>query len=586
MRTRGWMRRVSWNRASLSTFSAVLVFFSSEAAANFRLPNINYSGQLRAAHRYTLDQDGKDALQNTWTGRLAANGYAWRPWLMTWAGSFNASKILTYSDVDTSGSVLSGDGRAQLFPKSRFPLRGFASVQDTRLDFDDFFADSADSRITRFGLQQQYLPVSGRSAFTFAWDRNIHDDLGGDDKDQSSDVVRIRAKHRTRRQSFSADFDYLDNRFAAESDESAWSTVARHRYEPGEQLSLESFISLSGVMAKDDLESASGEHLTAQSIGYWRHSTRPLQVSGRFNLNAGWNDGSTEDGEGFEDGALTLSSRYEMIDHLHVTGDLGLRLRSLGDEIGVSFLQGLGASYTPDSIDIREFAYNYSLSLSGTNDYLGSAGSIQSLNGAAGHGLSRFFRFSSASPWAFGFDIGQQFSIQSASDRLGQSNLIHRISLSASRRRGGKSTQIRTWALDTRRFGGIESDSQIVNFTVAHSHAINDVSEWSTSGTISYVRTDAAAVDQEDTGTSPISLDVEYRNRRLFKVKLLRYRATLRFEANEITSLVPGESGARLGVQNRFDYMLGMIEMQLRLLTTNPGPQAVHSFFFMISRSF
>ncbi|MBW2295810.1 MAG: hypothetical protein JRG94_26490 [Deltaproteobacteria bacterium] len=213
-------------------------------------------------------------MQNTWSGQLDARSYLWRPWFGTWDLGATATHVLTEAETDSEVTVVSGDGQLRLFPRSRIPFMAFANVQDTRVELDADTIGTPDTRITRFGLMQQYKTRSGASDFAINYERNIFDQLDGDLEDQTNDIAKLRAKRKGEDHRVSVDFNLL-NSDRLEDDELSWDSIARHGYEPNDQLSLDSSVRV-GQAHATDTSRTTNSHWTPRSA-----SVRPTAASPR-----------------------------------------------------------------------------------------------------------------------------------------------------------------------------------------------------------------------------------------------------------------------------------------------------------------
>jgi hypothetical protein len=288
---------------------------------------------------------------------------------------------------------------------------------------------------------------------------------------------------------------------------------------------------------------------------------------------------------GFGTGTVLLGARYAFNNALWLSGQLGYRMRNEnGDDVHIA-QQILTGSFNPSPIPLRKFEYIFYASASGQNEFVSTGGTIQNFTGNIGHSLNRKYEFGARKHWLFAFDLAQYLDGIVDSTREDQADITHRIALSLSRRSGRMITQARTWAFDRRRIAGPDFWNQALNFTLSNTHQLTRYSNWSLSTTISAIRS-GDDVSERSEGSPFIGLDLEYRHIRLFGIRRLLYRSTLRFDTAAADDFKLGEGGNRLSWENRLDYTIGLIQMELRIVNLNPGSRGIHNFFFMITRRF
>ncbi|MBW2390745.1 MAG: hypothetical protein JRG89_20270, partial [Deltaproteobacteria bacterium] len=457
-------------------------------------------------------------MQNTWSGQLDARSYLWRPWFGTWDLGATATHVLTEAETDSEVTVVSGDGQLRLFPRSRIPFMAFANVQDTRVGLDADTIGTPDTRITRFGLMQQYKARSGAGDFSINYERSIFDQLDGDLEDQTNDIAKLRAKRKGEDHRVSVDFNLL-NSDRLEDDELSWDSIARHGYEPNDQLSLDSSVRVGQADSRvaAGRGSSTQTRLAADSFGMWRHAERPLQLTSKLNLRSTFRSDDDSFSDSFETGSALFGVRYLLTDALNVSGELGYQAKgSSQDKVEHGVRELVAGSYAPGPLDFRSFDYTYSGSLSGQNDSFDTGSSRQGLQGFARHGLSRSRPSNAERPTYLSFDVDQSIGGRADTDERDDFDLTHRAAFSWGRRASAQSTQLRTLFLDTRRLVGIVSDSQSFNLTLSHNHPINAISDWALSTTTSAIRSGKRGTGSR-WGDSPyVDVDAEYRHRRLF----------------------------------------------------------------------
>ncbi|MBW2295811.1 MAG: hypothetical protein JRG94_26495 [Deltaproteobacteria bacterium] len=319
----------------------------------------------------------------------------------------------------------------------------------------------------------------------------------------------------------------------------------------------------------------------------WRHAERPLQLTSKLNLRSTFRSDDDSFSDSFETGSALFGVRYLLTDALNVSGELGYQAKgSSQDKVEHGVRELVAGSYAPGPLDFRSFDYTYSGSLSGQNDSFDTGSSRQGLQGFARHGLSRSRPSNAERPTYLSFDVNQSIGGRADTDERDDFNLTHRAAFSWGRRASAQSTQLRTWFLDTRRLIGIVSDSQTFNLTLSHNHSINAISDWALSTTTSAIRSGKSGTGSR-WGDSPyVDVDAEYRHRRLFGIPRLSFRSTLRFNTSRVGPFDLKSGGTRLSFENRFDYYIGLVNIQLRIINVNPGSRALNSFFLMVSRSF
>lgn len=551
------------------------------------LPPIDYSGKLRSGHRLSVNEAGTDSLQNTFSGQLNTKSHVWRPWFGTWDIGANATHVLTESDVDSETSLFGGDGRVQLFPRSRIPFTAFANVQDSRIDLDTETVGSPDTRISRFGAMQQVRSRTGLTDASINVERNVFDVLNGDERDQTNDILRFRAKTRGTKNRVSADFNLL-NSDRVNDDELSWDAIGRHGFKSDDRLSIDSSVraSRSNGRLDDSEEQAKLTRIALDSFGLWRAPESPLQITGKLNVRTELEHFHERFSDAYQTGSALIGARYPLTDALRLSGELGYQSRGDQGDIAHGVREVAAVAYAPESIEIQRFDYSYSANLTGRNDNFTNEKSNQSLQGFARHGVRRSSPVEVGKPLYLGIDLDQSLGGIGDTEGRDQVDLTHRVTGSLGRRTAKASTQVRGSFLDTRRLNGEMANSQTVNVTASHNQAISRRSDWSVTMTVSAIRSGRGG-SNDRWGNSPFfDLDAEYRNRHLFGLQRLTYRSTLRFDSNGVEPFTLGAGGVRLSWENRFDYFIGLVNLQLRIINVNPGSKAINSFFLLVSRSF
>jgi hypothetical protein len=488
-------------------------------------------------------------LQNTWTGQLISDSYIWRPWLATWRLGAGTSIVLDYAEQDSQNFVVTGEGQLRIFPQSRFPFFGYFDVQDMRVNFDEEAFTESQDRTVRYGFLQQDRALSGSTDYSTNMER-IHQNEVDGPRDQVTDVIQFNGRSRFGAHNLSGTFDFVNvNRQFAGEHNRAFSGIARHGYRPSGRFSVESSLDVNQLDIDASQRDSSVTNLRFDSLGLWQHQSRPLQVLGQLDVRSSWGDRGLDDGpDRFASSNARLGAQYALTRALLLAGDVGGAVRDDDGDPDGSFVSNASVSYVP--IAPRHH------------------GAI-----LLRHGINRTSQFDTKAPTSLGFDLSQDFSGFVDSERSEQADLSERISFTANRRSRMMSTQLRLWALFTSRFVSNPGSIFKISTTLSNSHNLSLYSLWAVSATVNaFVTNDTDTSGNSESSGSPfISADLEYRHSRLFDVPRLRLISTLRLDANNASGFGIGRSGNRLSWENRFDYLIGKVQIEFTTNITNPG---------------
>lgn len=545
------------------------------------------SGYLEYQGRKETREDRGDATGNLATLRVDADTPVWKPWL----AQFTAGVGLTYyetteEDLSHTGTQITGGARLRLLPRSIFPFEAFIDRFDSNVD-GDLVGPSYEQ--TRYGFVQTYTPTVG-ALYRLRYEHSDRTDedtfVGAADSNTEEDraIFEINRAFKNNLVDFSSDYSRIE-RDIPETTNFRGVNVLRHRYSPGEAFSIDSLLSDLRTEYEQSATFNSTDQTQFTSNLFWRPGTeKPLLVSGSV-LASGFANESN--GRETENRLLTVSGAANYLLRPELSWRTSASV-SQNQNNGVerrTSLARTGLSYSPAAIPLKKWSYGYALTgdvgaRTDTNDV-----DAQEVSASLSHRLNRSGKLGRGTT---GVSFSQQlFGLKDTADRR-ELGINNSATTEWSTREGRKSLVLRALASDNRRFDGIDTEFQMVNFQANGDIQATRLSSWAGNATLQWTR------NADELSSSPWlmsgSVNVVYRHERVFRVPLLRFSSELRLLTEDLATGRQDEftrdKRETAAWINRLDYLIGRTQVSLRGQVSEVDSKRYSLIYLQIRRFF
>lgn len=560
---------------------------------------MDFSGRVTVSLRDIDTESGSDSQQRVSTGSLTGFGYLWRPWFARTSVKLDISHIESEQESAVMGSsrtgddILSGEGRINLFPSSRFPTEMFADVSDSRVETSNLISvEEIDTlRRERYGVNQQYRPASGGSRYAFQY---LHSETEKNDGDEEeSDDFWVTGDHRFSNNTVTYRLQRRNGDILAEgkrSQEEQQTVNLRHSYFTQEGLNLESALNQS---VEEELESgilSRDRQTTLSSFLTWR--PKDSKFTARANVNLLRREDLVANASGLTDSALASAGfSYDFSSALRVSADAGVSHSQSENSESDRHFENLTSSYSPVAIPLGNWRYFW-----GANIGLGNSGETDKrdvLTASAGirHGLNRVFSDTQGSSVSVG--VNQSYTRQQDSNHSWAYTLTHLGTLSAAWNRKGSLGRVQLSVSDSRTQGVEEEDTgqqasedhvQTLSLLASLSRATSRYTTWNIDTSVGATR---VAREASDDRFAFGLLSGGYLNNRWFDVMRLRFQSRLEYSVRES---IPDEEEktdeTRVVWDNRVNYTVGLLDLSARLTVTGIDGELTRSMVLSATRYF
>lgn len=590
------------------------------AGSGWHLPPLRLSGNISYDFRGT-----RGDLEGTSTGHLVtATGslrtYVYAPWLATvdadigltqgWTrqegpgflfGGSGAVSASLHEQITARERFITGRGRLNLFPQSRFPFEFHVERSDSRLDSG--LGSTFDFQTSNIGFSQRYRPVTGEYNLLGAYDHREQTAIGyrGVQDTFSGDFSRRWKQHDLNlglTHSRAHTDDGLDaSRFS--------SLVARHQYAPSTILSVDTTANITrsedrGLLATSDLQM-----MQVSSVGIYRQEKSPLHLTGSA-LGLVLRD--TVTGSRLNSGSLSLGASYEVNERLRLNANAGVSGAQADSATSSAFTGALGLSYQGPSVEFQGYRYDWFASGTASTALSSSsttAGERQSaLAASAGHSLGRQWQLGNSAnlsvnanqslSWLGASGSKDTFTGEDAS--VTTKSLLHGIAATLQGGSGNRTGYGRVSFNDSRELGGA-SRFQLFNAQLSGNWEID--TQRSVTGDLTFQRTwertdpqlflDDPFAPSGRSGSWGASGEITYRHARLWGQPRLTFSSRLKLAQDVLKtpgflSSLPDRETALW--ENRLDWGIGRLETQLVLSISVVDGQRREAIMFRIQRSF
>lgn len=600
---------------------------AAPASESWGLAPIRWGASVGLQGNHTSRGEGAKSSELMEVVNLRGATYIYQPWVAQVNGNLGLSiaqggtvspaqgEVLASSTRQNSSSVTGGAG-LNLFSSSRFPFLATFDVSDSRSSSE--LVSTAYTN-TRIGLRQSYSPESADYSAVGGFNRSKVDFVG-----QGSDTVNALYGDFSRNmenQSIQANLNYSQSTREQTGDNTKLMNLnARHTYRPLDNLSIDSLASLSdntlnNVSGALGATRTHGRYLQLNSFANWHPEEDedgneiPLNVTGGVRALSALSETGGVATEAQSLGAnATATYRYNQ--NLALTGSgVVTRIANAGGDSQMLALVGGGANYVGDPLTFGKFSYFWNAGANGNQQTGGKEGSAQTLSGQFGHSLFRPVDLDENS--SLNFSLGQNVT-QTSSGLLGNMTLLSHNAGAAYRAAFGESLNgTASLNLNDTITTGANAGGHFTNLTLLLTGQAQ-ISRYSAGSinmtfqrmvidnkTTQFVPT-AAGVDPFSLGTinnrnesTNIFGSATYQHQRVFGVPRLRYY--MNFIANTMASSrderLAGNAFASVDNQtytfdNRLDYRIGRLDLQLRGTVTELAGKKNAMIFFKVTREF
>ena len=563
------------------------------------VPPIRYTGEFLTTVRVDVPEEGDNTTRIGSSAILGASTYLWQPWFATVDGDLNLSQITTTAETDSTATVAGGGLQLNVFPRSRFPFTAFVSLDDNRTEFDSIFVEQRDRRLLRYGVQQQYRPLSGTSSYGLLLERREDSNSvsgPGFSTDQSTNRLDLTTTQRFDRHNLSARFNLEQTTFD-ERDEDALDLVGtvQHNYRPSDTLTIDNFASWTDT-SRDAARGLTGTtDIQLTSFTSWNPRNSKLSVNGNvqfngtrveFTGNNGVTNTATRDTT-----SGNVTARYELTPSLRLSGSLSGGFTS-GDSESTFTSQAVSLAYTPPYRDIGEFQYSHTATLAGSNDTDSERDATQNVTGSFSHALSRVRPIGADGAFTLSSSLGQTLDAQYDSFRGNGLDITHQGSLGIAHAGVSSNSRALLNVQDTRplygdrevSLGGVEL--QTANLTAQHDHRFGRFATLGASANLSWTRQSFESGGSNSFSSS--NLSVLYRHGRFFGVRRLLFTSQLTSTADNLMFFdASGDAEgdfSEIEFENHLYYTIGRVEAELELTVTRIGERFNSFVFFSLKR--
>ena len=570
-----------------------IIFFSSMAQAATMVP-FRFGGSVNYNYGYYKSENAESNRQSIYVV-LNADGYIWRPWLITIGGGLQIGFTKDESSASNSGStanVYTGNLGFRVFPQSRFPFSLSAVVSDSRLENNNIVVGVTEYQNFNLALTQSYFARNGAFVF-FSWN---HNEFESDINNYDSDAFNVSYRQQKNRQSL-----YVTGAYnVSESDSSAlkpklMSLSLNHSYLPTGTSNVNSFLSHNINDPDKDTVNNESSISQASSVFTWRPTHKPLTFNGAALVNRTENQRPSGDPTESIGLSTQFGANYQFSRRLRLYSSLGMGLTDRTEATTTQANGSVSLNYSSEQYLLGGFNYNFGVGFGVAANYTSQESKItdsndtvseettDSVSGNAnfGQGFSRNWIVGRASSVNFGF--AQSISGGSSSEADEPSyTLGHSLSSGWSTRHLRGSTYGSLTLSDSRSFSDIETEFQQLQADLNHSRSLSRVSALLASLSLGWSRQAQDLGGLEDNqlpaetdssfessdSTNYLRLLGSYRNSRLFGVYPFRLLTRLRYTASNLDDKEEGFDKSTVDWDAKFSYNIGLLTTSLTLDAT------------------
>jgi len=588
------MRRVRAGLAFHVTGSVVLAAGSCLCLGQAWAAPVDVSGSVGYTFR-SLSNDRIDDVSNQLLGTLHLRSYLWEPWFATVEGGATITK--DSSDLDdgrnsssSTSDIYTGDLALNLLPESRTPFRLVYQATDSRVDnttVDNplIRLSGEDFKTTNLDLRQSYISEEGHRIQARYGTRTWDSDINGKYTD---DVAGIELDWRPERQRllFRGNVETIDQTRTGRHQDNLLLDLD-HYYFPNDDFRVDTKISHYNLDTTFDgstglVDTTNTDVTQASSFTFWRPTDRRWTVSAgaRAFTMAGDNSAQSSDQNNI---GVTAGAFYQYSKHLRFDGSATFTKGEVSSASQTTNTQHLGALYQSDLAEVQGFTYEWygsgALENQGDPDR-----QLQSVGATLGHDAQKIWMAGPAA--SLRLSLSQSINgLLSTGDGYSSERLDHNASLGWNESAADGTTLLQATVSDSRNFGDLSDQQQLINFQASRYQTISRRSTLSGSFTLQTVVRDFSTgspyITSNNHAVTSATGQVTYTQQTLFDVPRLQFNSDLR-----VSQASTNEGADRNEWENRLDYTIGLVDTSLSLRWLDNGDESSTLLYFRVMRRF
>lgn len=598
----------------------------SGLGANWQVPPIALSGWVSYDLRATRAVGETNSLSQLVTTHVNAASYVYQPWFATVSGSLGLTAGSSRGGADLTGSegpfaspdpasskdrFLTGNGRVDVFPRSRFPFEAHVERSDSRVD--SALASTLNFQTQNIGFSQRYRPVSDAYTLSAGFDRREQRSAGfRDTQDLLVGDFSTRWKHNELSVGLT---DSQARRQAGDERSEFRSLVGRHQYLPDGAMSVDTTVNWSKTQERLTGFDSDVALLQWNSVGLWQPLGSKLALSGSARGLMLRDDLADHKLDSL---GLTLGASYELNRNARITANGSATTSDSDGAHSQGFNGAVGANWQGDTLEYKGLRYDWFAS--GTAGGSTASGGISSTTGSGqgsetqatlssqlGHTLTRAWPISPQTSFVLNgsqnLALTQNHSsvteVGAAPTPTSSRILLHTVAATWNTNADNRSAYARASYNDSRELGGDHARFQLLNLQVSGNFEFDR--NHSLSGDLTLQRVaqrigdSQQAINQggllagERTGVSSASGEIIYRQQRVFGIARLRYTSRLKLaqdvlkQPGTLTAIPDRET--RLW-ENRLEWTIGRLETQLIFRVAQVDGRRRDFLMWRVQRSF
>lgn len=550
---------------------------------------MDVSGSIGYSFR-SFDSDLTSTTSNQVLGNLHLRSYIWQPWFATFEGGVTMTQDNSNLDdgnsrMDTTSSIYTGDVVLNVLPESRTPFRFLYQATDSRVDnttidnpliriFGEEFTTS------NLELRQSYLTPAGHRIQARYGTRTWESDRGGD---YSDDVFGVELDYRPARQRLllRGNIQNTEQSRTGRQQENLILDMD-HYYFPNDDLRIDTKASHYNLDSTFDgstglVDTSTTQITQASSFSFWRPVDRRWTVSAGARAYTMAGDNSAQSSEQSNLG-VTAGAFYQYSKHLRFDGNATFSKGDVGGADQTFHRQHLGAYYQADLAELAGFTYAWYGS-AGLDNQIDPDEERQAMTGSLGHDAQKI--------WVAGPAASLRLSLSQAingalgvGDTRNAERVDHSISLGWNESIGQGMTLVQVTVSDSRNFGDLSDEQQLVNFQASRYQTITHRSTLSGHLTLQTVRREFEH-DFNNGAVTSATGQITYTQQTLFNVPRLQFNSDLR-----VSQASTSEGRDRNEWENRLDYTIGLVDTSLSLRLMENGNDSARLLYFRVIRRF
>lgn len=544
---------------------------------------------------------------------VAVRSFFWQPWLAQVSAILAGSVFTNHTRSDTlrnynnQTNALNGDAALKVLNSSRFPFEAHIFRDDTRVTAP-YSGTNDSTQVTGYSLDQRYQSLNqrltGNATFT---SKNRYSGLNlGPVHENIFNYALSDRLTRTQVISISGYLDRAENRSAGTSYLND-NVTANHSYQPNQSFSISSFANQIkmgyglNAQASSPAQQYDAISLQFNSFAALRPEKSPLTMTGSVRFLSGDNTingvaAPTQKYSNFNFGANYLFSPF-----IRMYGSVNVFDRLGNQTVATSTALTAAKPFRFANKTTGPDGFIYSGSAGGTvstatmaTTYAGNQTSTNALNLGAylSHALDKNTEIGGG---RLSENLNQSLTMSHtlSANSVVNSNrqitiLVTGGSLGWHRPEGNSVTHLRLSAADSRYLSEPRRAFQMINLQASRSEAISR--NESLQGSLTVQGTHSQLPGQDSYYTLTPSAELAYLNLRLFKVRDLVFKSTLRIYEGNIApvnyALSVNQDQANRSWTNDLDYKIGVLVLRLHTLIALVGKTPQSTIQFMMSRPF